>query len=56
MGTDVRHSNGVPIQAIDGDTISQFAYKLSAGTLVSLTEQLSLDMNYHRFFFSILYN
>ena len=46
MGTDVRHSNGVPIQAIDGDTISQFAYKLSAGTLVSLTEQLSLDMNY----------
>ena len=46
MGTDVRHSNGVPIQAIDGDTISQFAYKLSAGTLVSLTEQLSLDINY----------
>ena len=46
MGTDVRHSNGVPIQAIDGDTISQFAYKLSAGTLVSLTEQLSLDVNY----------
>ena len=46
MGTDVFHVNGVPIQAIDGDTISQFAYKLSAGTLVSLTEQLSLDMNY----------
>ena len=46
MGTDVRHSNGVPIQAIDGDTISQFAYKLSAGTLVSITEQLSLDVNY----------
>ena len=46
MGTDVRHSNGVPIQAIDGDTINQFAYKLSAGTLVSITEQLSLDVNY----------
>ena len=30
----------------DGDTINQFAYKLSAGTLVSLTEQLSLDVNY----------
>ena len=24
----------------------QFAYKLSAGTLVSLTEKLSLDVNY----------
>ena len=31
---------------IDGDTVNQFAYKLSAGTLVSLTEQLSLDVNY----------
>ena len=30
----------------DGNTINQFAYKLSAGTLVSLTEQLSLDVNY----------
>ena len=27
-------------------TISQFAYKLSAGTLFSLTEKLSLDINY----------
>ncbi|MDA9093858.1 hypothetical protein N9K20_03095 [Methylophilaceae bacterium] len=26
--------------------INQFAYKLSAGTLVSLTKQLSLDVNY----------
>ena len=26
--------------------INQLAYKLSAGTLVSLTEQLSLDVNY----------
>ena len=31
---------------IEGDTVNQFAYKLSAGTLVSLTEQLSLDVNY----------
>jgi opacity protein-like surface antigen len=31
---------------VDGNTINQFAYKLSAGTLVSLTEQLSLDVNY----------
>ena len=30
----------------NGDTINQFAYKLSAGTLVSLTEKLSLDLNY----------
>ena len=30
----------------DGNTINQFAYKLSAGTLVSITEQLSLDVNY----------
>jgi opacity protein-like surface antigen len=31
---------------VEGDTVNQFAYKLSAGTLVSLTEQLSLDVNY----------
>jgi opacity protein-like surface antigen len=31
---------------VGGDTVNQFAYKLSAGTLVSLTEQLSLDVNY----------
>ena len=36
-------ANGV---TTDGDTINQFAYKLSAGTLVSITEQLSLDVNY----------
>ena len=47
MGTDVRHNNGIPNgETIDGNTINQFAYKLSAGTLVSLTEQLSLDVNY----------
>ena len=47
MGTDVQHTNGIPDgSTFDGNTINQFAYKLSAGTLVSLTEQLSLDVNY----------
>ena len=47
MGTDVEHTNEIPDgDTIDGDTINQFAYKLSAGTLVSITEQLSLDVNY----------
>ena len=31
---------------IDGDSINQFAHKLSAGILVSLTDKLSLDVNY----------
>ena len=31
---------------LDGKTISQFAYKVAAGTLVSLTENVSLDINY----------
>ncbi|QZP17796.1 outer membrane beta-barrel protein [Methylophilales bacterium] len=47
MGTTVFRNNGIPSgSTIDGDTINQFAYKLSAGTLVSITEQLSLDVNY----------
>jgi opacity protein-like surface antigen len=47
MGTTVQHTNGIPDpMTVDGNTINQFAYKLSAGTLVSLTEQLSLDLNY----------
>ena len=47
MGTDVFHVNGVPNGlTINGDTINQFAYKLAAGTLISLTQQLSLDVNY----------
>ena len=47
MGTAVEHNNGLPTGVtFDGNTINQFAYKLSAGTLVSLTEQLSLDVNY----------
>ena len=47
MGTTVEDSGGVPDgQTFGGNTINQFAYKLSAGTLVSITEQLSLDVNY----------
>ena len=47
MGTTVEHNNGIPNGVtLDSNTINQFAYKLSAGTLVSLTEQLSLDVNY----------
>ena len=47
MGTDVSSTNGIPDGITnDGNTINQFAYKLSAGTLVSLTKQLSLDVNY----------
>ena len=47
MGTDVIHNNGLPNgNTTDGNTINQFAYKVSAGTLVSITEQLSLDVNY----------
>ena len=47
MGTVVGHTNGEPyIATVDGKTISQFAYKLSAGALLSFTEQLSLDVNY----------
>ena len=47
MGTIVQYVNGIPDGVtVDGNTINQFAYKLSAGTLVSITEQLSLDVNY----------
>ena len=47
IGTIVEHEDGPPNgMTTDGDTINQFAYKLSAGTLFSLTEQLSLDVNY----------
>jgi len=47
MGTTEIYSNGLPGGVtIDDNTINQFAYKLSAGTLVSLTKQLSLDVNY----------
>ena len=47
MGTVVENNNGIPDGfTFDSNTINQFAYKLSAGTLVSLTDGLSLDVNY----------
>ena len=48
MGTQVIYNNDglANGRTFNGNTINQFAYKLSAGTLVSLTEQLSLDVNY----------
>ena len=47
MGTVVENINGLPTgTTFNDDSINQFAYKLSAGTLVSITEQLSLDVNY----------
>ena len=45
MGT-VTDSTGLFSQTTDGKKVSQFAYKLAAGTLVSLSEKLSLDINY----------
>ena len=46
MGITTQLANGVPFSFIEGHTTSEFAYKFSAGTLLSLTEQLSLDVNY----------
>ena len=47
MGTYVQQNNGIPTgETADGNTINRLAYKFSAGTLVSITEQLSLDVNY----------
>jgi len=47
MGTTVVHERGLANGfTVDGNTINQFAYKLSAGTLVSITDGLSLDVNY----------
>ena len=47
MGTVTENDNGLSTgTTFNGDSINQFAYKFSAGTLVSLTKQLSLDMNY----------
>ena len=42
--TEVTPDNTVAY--LDGNKVSQFSYKLAAGTLVSLTESLSLDINY----------
>ena len=40
-------NNGVPNGNVgDGKTIGQFAYKLTAGTLISMTENFSVDINY----------
>ena len=46
MGITTQLTNGVPVSFIEGHTTSEFAYKFSAGTLLTLTEQLSLDVNY----------
>ena len=46
MGRTTQLTNGVPVSFIEGHTTSEFAYKFSAGTLLTLTEQLSLDVNY----------
>lgn len=47
MGKVLRgNSEGALTRRIDGDTVSQFAYKLSAGALFSLTKNISLDVNY----------
>ena len=43
MGTTYENR---PSATLDGKTISQFAYKVAAGTMVSLTENVSLDINY----------
>ena len=46
-GSQKQYDEGAPNGAYFNDnTISQFAYKLSAGSLFSLTEKLSLDINY----------
>ena len=46
-GNDVEYFNGSPDGfTTKGVTITQFAYKFSAGTLFSLTEKISLDLNY----------
>ena len=42
--TEVTPENEVAY--LDENKVSQFSYKLAAGTLVSLTESLSLDINY----------
>jgi opacity protein-like surface antigen len=46
MGKIQRRTPANVIRTVDGDTVSEFAYKLSAGTLFSLKENLSLDVAY----------
>ena len=42
--TEVTTENEVAY--LDGNKVSQFSYKLAAGTLINLTKKLSLDINY----------
>ncbi|MFT7228160.1 MAG: opacity protein-like surface antigen [Methylophilaceae bacterium] len=47
MGTVLRaNDGGLPSRRIGGKTTSQFTYKLSAGALFNLTENIYLDVNY----------
>jgi len=47
MGTVTETSpSPIMISTLDGNTSSEFAYKIAAGTLLSLTEKLSLDISY----------
>ncbi len=47
MGTTIGITSGVAdCSFIEGNTISKFAYKLSAGSLFSLTVNIFLDINY----------
>jgi opacity protein-like surface antigen len=46
MGSQTDNTLPATIYTFDGKTITEFAYKLSAGTLFSLTENISLDVNY----------
>ena len=46
MGSQTDNTLPATIYTFDGKTITEFAYKLSAGTLFSLTENVSLDVNY----------
>jgi len=47
MSNITASNNGVPNgNVVDGKTIGQFAYKLTAGTLISMTENFSVDINY----------
>ena len=46
MGSQTDNTIPASIITFDSKTITEFAYKLSAGTLFSLTENISLDVNY----------
>ena len=46
MGFQREYVEGDVLESWDGNSVSSFAYKLTAGTLLSFTEKLSLDLNY----------